>query len=172
MIITRVTESITQKIGGNALVNKFIECAIDTSLNDDKGQNARQIERSVVSDTKSGVKEIHKESSTKTTTTTKDLMAVNKYSAGAKRLGSNALNPTLYSVDHTKSEYTSQQFEARYLTSGRQPLTARVEFSQIHLNQYRSRRELKGRPLYSYFNSDNFGTILDQSGYLQMTVIS
>jgi hypothetical protein len=48
----------------------------------------------------------------------------------------------------------------------------RVEFAQTHLNQYRSRRELKGMPLYTYFNSDNFGTILNQIGYLQMSVIS
>jgi hypothetical protein len=172
MIIVRITESITQKVGGIALVNKFIECVIDTSLNDSKDQNSRQVERNVISDSKNGDKEIHKESQTTTSTTTKNLKPTSKIASGAKRLGSNALNPTLYSVDHIKSEYTSKQFEAKYLISGRKPLTMRVEFAQTHLNQYRSRRELKGMPLYTYFNSGNFGTILNQIGYLQMSVIS
>jgi len=173
MVITRVTESITQKVGGNALVNKFIECVVDTTLVDSKDQNSRQVERGVISDSKSGDKKIHKESKTTTSTTTKNLRSgKEKAVSGAKNLGSNALTPTLYSIDHTRSEYTTQQFETRYLISGRKPLTLRVEFSQPHLNQFRSRWELKGRPLYTYFNSDNFGTTLNQAGYLQMTVIS
>ena len=48
ILLTRVTENITAKVGGNAFVNKFIECAIDTTLNDDKGQNNRQEERRII----------------------------------------------------------------------------------------------------------------------------
>src|SRR5207237_8928649 len=44
-ILKRVTESVTSKVGGNSLVNKFVECVIDTTLNDDKGQNNRQTKR-------------------------------------------------------------------------------------------------------------------------------
>src|SRR6185436_11852773 len=126
MIIARITESITQKVGGNALCNKFIECVIDTALTDEKGSQNRQTERNVISESNSGGKTVQKESKTKTTTKTTDLTPGSKSVGAGKQLGSTALTPTLYSVDHTKSEYTTQQFEGRYIISGTNPLTGRI----------------------------------------------
>ncbi|CAI2162574.1 17836_t:CDS:10 [Funneliformis geosporum] len=138
-ILTRVTESISAKIGGNSFVNKFFECVVDTTLNDDKGQNNRQTERSVVS-----------ESSTN----------------GIQ--GSNFLQPHLYSIDHTKAEYTFYQFWHRYILSGKYPLSLRIEFNQNLLNQYKKKRKLKGKMTYDYYNSLNFGgEILNFPGFLK-----
>jgi len=92
------------KVGGNAFVNKFIEVIVDTTLNDEKGTQNRQTERSVVSDTKtkSGTT-THKEEKTKSN-------AVSPVGKGKPSLGSSFLRPSLYSVDHTKAEYTGYQF--------------------------------------------------------------
>jgi len=56
ILLTKVTESITTKVGGIAAVNKIIECAIDTTLNDDKGQNNRQEERRIINAGKDALK--------------------------------------------------------------------------------------------------------------------
>jgi hypothetical protein len=37
-------------MGGVAVVSKFLDCSIDMSLRDSKGQNNRQPERKVISD--------------------------------------------------------------------------------------------------------------------------
>jgi len=103
-IIGKLTESITMKVGGNSFVNKFFEVVIDTALTDEKGTQNRQTERSVVSDTrsKSGAT-THKVEKTKSS-------AVSPIGKGKPSIGSSFLRPSLYSVDHTKAEYTGYQF--------------------------------------------------------------
>lgn len=56
ILLTRLTESITAKVGGIAAVNKIIECAIDTTLSDDKGQNNRQEKRRWINAGKNSLK--------------------------------------------------------------------------------------------------------------------
>jgi len=156
------------KVGGNAFVNKFIECVVDATLTDDKGQNNRQTERQVISESsKDGGKPVQKETTTKTTSRTKDLSSRN-----SPKIGSTFLQPHLYAVDHTKCEYTMYQFQHRYRLSGVYPLSLRIEYNQNLLNQYRNRRTLKGKMTYDYFNSMTFGEFLDSPGFLKASVIS
>ncbi|MCE8163397.1 MAG: hypothetical protein I3273_04930 [Candidatus Moeniiplasma glomeromycotorum] len=168
-VIAKVTETVSMKVGGNAFVNKFIECIVDTALNDDKGQNNRQTERQVISESsKDGGKPVQKETTTKTTT--KDLSPQN--SQKSPKIGSTFLQPHLYAVDHTKCEYTMFQFQHRYRLSGVYPLSLRIEYNQNLLNQYRARRALKGEMTYDYFTLMTFGDFLDSPGMLKASIIS
>jgi len=126
------------KIAGNKFANKFIETIIDTSLNDEKGQNNRQTERKIINQSKEFV------------------------------------TPTLYSVDHTKSEYTFMQFLARYggQDSGINPLKIRVNLNEDCLNHYKNSRELKGKHSNQFFNTSAMANLLNVPGYLKMEVIS
>jgi len=168
-VLTRITENITVKVGGNAFVNKFIECAIDTTLNDDKGQNNRQSERSVISESSTNGGEVkRKKTNTKTTSKTKDLSEKDKGIEG----GNSFLQPSLYNIDHTKSEYTTLQFQHRYFLGGRYPLSLKLDFNDNVLSQYVNRTELKGKMRYDYYNTNSFGSLLNNEGFFKSSIIS
>jgi len=170
--LTRVTESITVKVGGNAFVGKFLDCAIDATLTDDKGQNNRQTERAVVSENSvNGGAVKKKETKTKTTTSTRDLSQKGVAAKGAE-IGSNFLKPSLYSIDHSKCEYTMFQFQHRYFLGGKFPLTMKIDFNDNVLSQYRNRREIKGKMRYDYFNTPTFGSLLNNEGFFKASIIS
>lgn len=170
-ILTRVTESITAKVGGSALVNKFIDCVVDTALNDDKGQNNRQTERHIISESSYDNKGELKETKDKASIKTKDS---SKGGSGSKftTLGKPFVKPHIYAVDHTKAEYTFFQFWHRYILSGKYPLSLRIEFNQNLLNQYKKKRALKGIMTYDYYNSLNFGEFLNTPGFFKSSIIS
>jgi hypothetical protein len=169
-ILTRLTESITSKVGGNSFVNKFFDCVIDTALSDDKGQNNRQSERATITESNYNAHGRLKETTVKTTDKTKD--SSKGSNNGGVQMGKPFLHPHLYNVDHNKSEYTFYQFWHRYIMGGKYPISLRIEFSQILLNQYRAKRSLKGKMTYDYYNSLSFGNILNSPGFLKSSIIS
>ena len=169
LVITKFTESITAKIGGNAFVNKFIEASIDMSLSDEKSQNNRQTERSIISENKK-VAEDHWQSNS---------YEITKLPGGtndkAKRMwksGTGFLQPNLYNVDHTKSEYTMDQFLHRnWFVEDNRPLKLRVEVDQKLINWYRNKRELIGKTGQDFYNG-SIANLLNVPGYLQMKVLT
>lgn len=166
LMLVKFTESITCKIGLSGGGAQLVSIAIDPSLNDDKSQNLRQVERTTVSDTKKkDGSETHSETTTKSRT---------PISGGGNtpRIKIPSVLPLLHGTDHVKSEYTFYQFESRWQNSGYYPLGLRIQFNKDLLNQYRNRKELKGSPGYEYFNSENFGEILSVPGFLQASIIS
>src|SRR5215216_4554183 len=70
LMLSKVSESVSSKLGGNAFVNKFMEIVVDTTLNDSKDTQNRQIERNVVVEGSKGGKEFKKDYKSKTTTST------------------------------------------------------------------------------------------------------
>ncbi|CAG8679620.1 46126_t:CDS:10 [Gigaspora margarita] len=141
-VLTRVTESITTKVGGNSLVNRFLECAIDTTLNDDKGQNNRQTERAVISESQTNGGEVKKKE-----TRTKQ---------------------TVISNDDKKGGGKGVELGKR----GKFPLTMKIDFNDNILSQYRNRREIKGKMRYDYFNTPTFGSLLNNEGFFKASIIS
>jgi len=88
------------------------------------------------------------------------------------KAGKEFAKPSLYSVDHTKSEYTFFQFFARYTQSGDYPLKIRIELSEDTLNHYKNNRELKGKCSHQFFNTPTIANFLSVPGYLQAEIIS
>jgi len=169
MVITKLTESITAKIGGNAFVSKFIEASIDMSLSDEKGQNNRQTERAIISDNKK-ISEDHWQ--TRTAEITKLPGGGNNKASRMWRSGTGFLQPNLYNVDHTKSEYTMDQFLHRnWFVEDNRPLKLRVEVDQKLINWYRNKRELIGKTGQDFYNG-SIANLLNVPGYLQMKVLT
>ena len=172
MVITKLTESITAKIGGNAFVSKFIEASIDLSLTDDKGQNNRQTERAILSDNKK-VAEDHWQ--TRTVEISRTPEKKESSTSKAKRLwntGSGFIDSNLYSVDHTKSEYTMDQFLHRnWFVEDNRPLKLRLEVDQKLINWYRNKKELIGKTGQDFYNG-SIANLLNVPGYLQMRILT
>ncbi|CAG8793347.1 699_t:CDS:2, partial [Racocetra persica] len=124
IVLARMTENITAKLGLSSGGVNLLNVAVDVSLHDDKGQNLRQAERTVVSDTK--------KSSGETTHTESKTITRSPVSLGKNnkpQIGIPSPQPLLFGSDHTKSEYTFLQFESRWLLSGYYPLSLRIQFN-------------------------------------------
>ena len=170
LLLTKTTENITAKLGLSANGASLLNVSADVTLNDDKGQNARQIERSVVSEGVKNGKAFRDESEVKSTIKTSTITT----GEGQLKPKGKIASPQslLFGNDHNKSEYTFLQFENRWQNSQYHPIGLRLQFNQDLFNQYKNRKQLKGFPAYDYFNALEFGSILNSPGYLQASIIS
>lgn len=73
---------------------------------------------------------------------------------------------------HNISQNTFYQFQHKYLYGGKYPLSLRIEFNSILLNQFRQQREIKGKMAYDYFRTDCFADYLNTDGFFQASIIS
>jgi hypothetical protein len=177
LLLNRVTELIKVKMGGmggkiGEAFKWFTTLTEPTQENnEEKGQNIRQVERTVETETSiNGGKA--KKKLEKIKISEKDPNGTKKDN-DEQRMGDKRQHfPTLWSIDHIKTEYNFYQFFSRWLLSGFYPISLMIGFNQNLFNQYRNRQELKGKPAYDYFNIKLLGDLLTHKGFFQASVIS
>lgn len=153
LVLTRVTELITSKVGGDNKTSGFLSTLITVAttvaavaVTASTGGAAAPIATAAA---KAGV-------------------------ALAGGMAQTAVNKLLSGADYseTSESMSIHQFKHKYLTSKTRPISLRVEYVQELCNQYRNRRELKGEMTYSYFNTLEFGFYLSQKGLLKASIVS